>query len=241
MLDHPDIDPDDSSFIERPIEYLVRSQKLNLLKVLLGDERIDPNARDKFGCSVLHMAASHAWLEGVALLLGIGADVNIIGSNMETPLHDATRESREGSGEVLGLLLKNGANVHLRCDDAGSEGAGLTGATAIHFAALRAANYGEYEPLALLVAARADLDATAIDTMNNYPSTARELYEVTCRQQSIDDIATQMKKFADVVTANKPSATPKVSNGHHAARSATPGSGKDAIAIKLDETPICLL
>jgi ankyrin repeat protein len=67
------------------------------------------NLQDKMGYSALHFASQNNCLEAVQLLLDSGANVDLEDSFGNTPLGRAVFTS-EGKGDVIQLLLRNGAD-----------------------------------------------------------------------------------------------------------------------------------
>jgi ankyrin repeat protein len=75
------------------------------------DKGVDVNAKDEFGRTPLHYAATKEIAE---LLIAKGADVNAKDMPGFTPLHRAARFSRY---EIAKLLISKGADVNARDDD----------------------------------------------------------------------------------------------------------------------------
>ena len=90
---------------------LAHVQDLNLdrLKFLIANG-IDVNSRDKFNYSAIFYYARNndKFFEHVLELVKAGADVNLQGDNLETPLHRATWNSPR----VTKLLIENGARFN---------------------------------------------------------------------------------------------------------------------------------
>ena len=76
----------------------------------------DVNAKDDYGLTLLHWAASHnPNPEVAALLLARGADVNAKNDYGWTPLHGAAQDNPDPA--VAELLLDRGADVHVGMDN----------------------------------------------------------------------------------------------------------------------------
>jgi ankyrin repeat protein len=69
--------------------------------------------------TVLHSAAREGNLTMAELMLEFGTDVNAPASDGRTPLHYAVQSSREDGGEMVELLLENGANIEAHDDCSG--------------------------------------------------------------------------------------------------------------------------
>lgn len=70
----------------------------------------DPNARDSSGRSLLHLASAAGFADGVELLVGVGADVDVQQTHQCTPLYFA---SMVGDATVVAALLAADANPNL--------------------------------------------------------------------------------------------------------------------------------
>ncbi len=81
-------------------------------RVMQLSDGADENARGKKS-TPLHAAAKHGNLKTVQLLLGHGADVNILDDQRDSPLHKALRSQIFKFG-VVKLLVKGGADVNIR-------------------------------------------------------------------------------------------------------------------------------
>ena len=87
-----------------------------ILRRLLRDPAIDPNARDREGYTPLTRAARAGWVDGVKLLLHRGADANAaIDFYGETSLHRAVYARGDAASQMVDLLIRHGANVNARC------------------------------------------------------------------------------------------------------------------------------
>ncbi|OUM62928.1 hypothetical protein PIROE2DRAFT_43830 [Piromyces sp. E2] len=101
-----------------------------MLKLLLTEGKIDPNAKDPSGWTALHLAAQEGQYEIVKTLIKVGnADVNEEDKNFNTPLHVA---SQYGNHPIAQHLIMNKARIDFKNLD------GLTplhnGWTALHWA-----------------------------------------------------------------------------------------------------------
>ena len=72
-------------------------------------EGCDPNQQDKNEWTPLHFAAQEYSLEAVKALLAVGAVVDAVDSNGNTPLSNAVFNSK-GEGSVILALLEAGAD-----------------------------------------------------------------------------------------------------------------------------------
>ncbi|XP_065573462.1 serine/threonine-protein phosphatase 6 regulatory ankyrin repeat subunit C-like [Artemia franciscana] len=100
---------------DTPLHLAVISGDFEVIKMVL-DKGADVNARDIYGKSPLHLAASSKCSQTVVeCLLKFGADVNIRNNNGESPLHLAAISGC--SQTVVECLLKFGADVNIRNDN----------------------------------------------------------------------------------------------------------------------------
>jgi len=104
--------------------------------------------RNEDGQMPLHLASMHNHPNVVALLLKLGADVDLQDNESRTPLFFA-------SSTVAQLLLKHGASVHVR---------DKIGRTPLHLASA-SARFEPSDPVALLLKFGADVDALDSDNM----------------------------------------------------------------------------
>nr|XP_026692876.1 BRCA1-associated RING domain protein 1-like [Ciona intestinalis] len=84
---------------------------LAALRLLLGEEGTDVNAKDNAGWTSLHEACNRGYSDIAEALINSGAFVDIPGYENETPLMDAVANNRV---ETVKLLVQKGANVNLR-------------------------------------------------------------------------------------------------------------------------------
>jgi serine/threonine protein kinase len=98
-------------------ELLEAAEYGDLIKVRIALKKgANPNAKDKYGLTPLHWAASLGHVEIVKLLLERGANPNTKDNKGRTPLHEA---ASLGHVEIVKLLLKRGANPNTK-DNYGS-------------------------------------------------------------------------------------------------------------------------
>ena len=83
-----------------------------LLRVLLGDARVDVGLRSPRGDTGLHMAALYAAQEALKLLFADGrSDVDARNNFRETPLHLCAGSGDKGAAAAARLLLGAGASM----------------------------------------------------------------------------------------------------------------------------------
>ena len=87
---------------------------VEVVKVLLGDPRVDVRALDKEGWSALHFAANSGHDEMVSLLLEDKADGNAKTKEGNTPLHLAASSNHH---KVVRMLLDNPRLSIANCAD----------------------------------------------------------------------------------------------------------------------------
>jgi ankyrin repeat protein len=126
----------------------VKENHLVTVKALL-DAGADVNAQDKFGDSLLHLAAVRGLKEMSAMLIAGGADVAARDERGLTPLHAA---AWGGHKEILVLLLNKNVDINVRSTD---------GLTPLHMAALS----GHKETIEYLILKGADINARSADGM----------------------------------------------------------------------------
>ncbi len=105
--------------------------------------KADVNARDKAGCTPLHVAAEEGHKDVAGVLLDYKADVNAKSNHGDTPLHMAVYKDHE---DVVELLLLYDADVNAK------EGGGFT---PLHLAA----SMGHRDIAELLLAHKAAVNA----------------------------------------------------------------------------------
>ena len=85
-------------------------QKDRLTEWLISEET-DVNAKDEFGCTLLHDAVRTKKTDAINILLKHGADINAQDNNGNTPLFTAIR--RSANSKVIDILLKHNADVNI--------------------------------------------------------------------------------------------------------------------------------
>lgn len=107
-------DPHVDSFNETPLMHAVGSpqkDQVTIIKILLA-EGVNINARDNYGQTALHWAASSSEdPEVLHLLIEAGAHLDVRSIHGETPLMYATRNVHP---EMVGILLEAGADGSLK-------------------------------------------------------------------------------------------------------------------------------
>lgn len=124
------------------------------IKVLV-EHKANIEARDKNGCSPLHLAVKSGYKgsirEHVRVLIGLGADVNTADSNGSTPLHSAAQ--LRGFAGIIHELLQAGARIDQKDED---------GRTPLHLAAKTKC----LDNIELLVSRGANVEAVDADGKN---------------------------------------------------------------------------
>lgn len=88
-------------FVDKLLIHAVRSQDLPIIQLAFDLKLVKASGIDSL--ALLHEAAATGWVEGMAALIGLGADVNNAErSHKQTPLHRACQNQRE---EAVKLLL----------------------------------------------------------------------------------------------------------------------------------------
>lgn len=93
--------------VHKPLHVAVATRNLDLVKLILETD-VDINETTTIG-SVLLMAVKTGQESMVTLLLAKGADVNIGGWGIKSPLHQAVQTRQE---KLVPMLLKHGAEAH---------------------------------------------------------------------------------------------------------------------------------
>ncbi|KAI1038621.1 hypothetical protein LB505_007595 [Fusarium chuoi] len=88
-------------FVDKLLIHATRSQDLPIIKLVFDLKLVKASGIDSL--ALLHEAAASGWVEGMAALIGLGADVNNAERTYkQTPLHRACQNQRE---EAVKLLL----------------------------------------------------------------------------------------------------------------------------------------
>ncbi|KAF5685656.1 ankyrin protein [Fusarium denticulatum] len=88
-------------FVDKLLIHATRSQDLPIIKLVFDLQLVKASGIDSLG--LLHEAAASGWVEGMATLIDLGADVNNAERRFkQTPLHRACQNQRE---EAVKLLL----------------------------------------------------------------------------------------------------------------------------------------
>ncbi|XP_065556118.1 serine/threonine-protein phosphatase 6 regulatory ankyrin repeat subunit C-like [Artemia franciscana] len=133
---------DERKLTGTPLHHAVISGDLEVIKMVL-DKGADVNARDIYGESPLHLAASSRCSQTVVKrLLKLGADVHIRNENGESPLHLAASQEHPKSVENF---LKSGVDVNIRI---------TRGQSLLHLAAL----FGHPKTVEYLLKSGADVN-----------------------------------------------------------------------------------
>ncbi|KAI3886917.1 hypothetical protein MKX03_033295, partial [Papaver bracteatum] len=93
---------------KRAIHYAAIGGKLNVLKYLIQDMKIDIHVKDNSGITSLSEAAVEGHLAAVEYLLEMGANPEILDHSNCTSLHHV---ALKGHGDAIPLLLSKGINV----------------------------------------------------------------------------------------------------------------------------------
>ncbi|KAG4254593.1 hypothetical protein FPRO03_06933 [Fusarium proliferatum] len=87
-------------FVDKLLIHATRSQDLSIIKLAFDLKLVKASGIDSL--ALLHEAAASGWVEGMAALIGLGADVNNAErSYKQTPLHRACQNQREEAVELL--------------------------------------------------------------------------------------------------------------------------------------------
>ncbi|MDH5679942.1 MAG: ankyrin repeat domain-containing protein [Spirochaetota bacterium] len=125
----------------------IQHENTNELKRMLIDG-LYINSKDKRGDSLLYYSIDKNKAKSAKLLIQRGANVKVINSSGEKPLHIA---SSEGNLELIKILIANGANVNAKV----KKGHYDEKRTPLHYAA----NQGQYDTVKYLVSKGADINA----------------------------------------------------------------------------------
>ena len=91
---------------------IIAQERLDLFLLLSGNKNLNVNIADNWGYTPLHSAIHEKdkkkYLEMVKTLINIGANINTLNNNKDTPLSDAIWEGRV---ELVELLLKSGGDL----------------------------------------------------------------------------------------------------------------------------------
>jgi hypothetical protein len=90
-----------------PLHYAAECSNMEIARLLL-EYGADPHAKDKYGATPLHYAASASVAK---LLIERGVDPNVVDNNGETPLHYAARSCRI---DVMRALIEHGADINVK-------------------------------------------------------------------------------------------------------------------------------
>jgi len=92
--------------------YACLNDDSNLLRILLGDARVNVTQTSRNGDTGLHMAALYAALEAIALLVADGrVDMNSQNKYGETPLHLCAGSGDKSAAKTANVLLSHGASL----------------------------------------------------------------------------------------------------------------------------------
>jgi uncharacterized protein len=94
-----------------PLMDAVINKNEELVKILV-QRGANVNLQDARGLSALHFASQNYQLEIIRVLIINNVEIDIQDINGNTPLSDAVFNSK-GKGEVISLLIENGANRDL--------------------------------------------------------------------------------------------------------------------------------
>jgi ankyrin repeat protein len=170
----------------------VKERRIITVKALIAAGE-DMNARDKFGETLLHMAAVRGYQEIASMLIAGGADVNAKDERGMTPLHAA---AWSGHKETATLLLSKGSGINAKDED---------GVTPLHVSALS----GNIETMVLLINSGAEINAKNQNGMTPLHAAA-----LTGQKEAVKLL---IEKGADVRAQNDKGVTPlqmAFHNGH---------------------------
>lgn len=137
-----------------PLQHACQNGYLDIVKLFLSNEKVDPNLKHKFDMTALHWACQKGFPEIVQLLIDTGkVDVNSRDDENWTPLHWAIQNCHD---DVLNVLLNTkGIEINVRQKDE---------MTPLHFAA----SNGNIDGLKALL----KVDGIEVDAVDNGGLTA---------------------------------------------------------------------
>ena len=94
---------------ETPIFFAMKANSVSTIRLFADNKRIDLDARDKLGNSVLHTGVTHMADNATLVLFGYGIDKEAQNLAGKTPLGEAVSQNRRG---MIRLYLENKANVN---------------------------------------------------------------------------------------------------------------------------------
>jgi ankyrin repeat protein len=87
----------------------VKNNDYEKVKLLIEEDVLLVNIKDKAGNTPLHIAATIGSVELIELILSKGADINAQNTQLNTPLHEAIQNRKEN---ISLLLIENGADLN---------------------------------------------------------------------------------------------------------------------------------
>ncbi|XP_071636411.1 uncharacterized protein [Temnothorax longispinosus] len=130
-----------------PVEVAAAYGHLQVVRMLLQYRKLDINARDKDGFTILHIASQEGRLEVVKYLVDKGSDINAKNTSGTKPIHIA---AREGHKDTVEFFLSKGLSINDR---------GAFNQTLLHYAAIK----GHLEFAKFLIAQGADVNAKDVN------------------------------------------------------------------------------
>ena len=164
---------------------------------------------DAQGNHALHIASRDGMFTAVQLLVDLGANVNALNKEGQTPLHYSAAAGEKGSSELCEILLKRGAKVnaidkygqqplHLACENGDAE----TGCLLLsHGADVRAIDHAGDTPL-LLMSQHTMPSQNEVDTQGNHA------LHIACRDGTSTAVQLLVDLGADTNAMNKLGQTP---------------------------------